>query len=118
MPLAAPPEAQVAYAHANDEPLNELMHDYWDWTYDFVPRLEAEQLSPVAVADLLHHIVARLSGPELSDWASLSCEAAVTDPSWGDVRVMAQQAIDALRARGVAIPSLSPDLLRRPIENN
>jgi hypothetical protein len=101
VPLAAPPEAQVAYAHANGEPVNELMHDYWDWTYEFVPQLEAEQLVSAAVADLLHRIVARLSGPELSEWALLPCEAAVTDPAWGDVRVMAQQALDALRARGV-----------------
>jgi hypothetical protein len=118
VPLAAPPEAQVAYAHANGEPVNELMHDYWDWTYGFVPRLEAKQLIPAAVAHLLHRIVARLSGPKLSEWASLSCEGAVTDPAWGDVRIMAQQALDALRARGIRIPPLSPDRLRRPIDNN
>lgn len=38
VPLAAPPDAQVAHVDAQGETIDELMHDYCDWTYHLVPR--------------------------------------------------------------------------------
>ena len=105
VPLAAAPDAQVAHVHARGETVDELMHDYCDWTYDFVPRLEAEHLIPKDVAALLHQIDARLRAPELPGWGTLSCEAAVMDPAWVEVRVAARQALDALRVRGGLHPA-------------
>ena len=116
VPLAAPPDAQVEQVHATDETIDELLHDYCDWTYAFVPRLEEEGLVPPGVAAVLHRIDDRLTHAALEGWGSLSCEEAVMDPAWDEVRVLATQALEAFAAVGVSIPPLTPQLLRRPAD--
>jgi hypothetical protein len=51
VPLSFAAEQLVAYSHAQDADLNDIVADFVDWTYDSVPGMVAEGLVPPELAD-------------------------------------------------------------------
>jgi hypothetical protein len=111
VPLAAEPDALVAYAHGRDNsPVDEMVADFCDWTFGFVPLLVETGYVPQSLAALLRRLHDQLLS-QPAELATLPCEAVVTLLAWNDARLLARLALEEFRAMGVTVPELGPGLL-------
>ena len=115
MRLAADGPAIVAYAHANNEPIEDVVADLVDWTESFIPRLVDEGYLTFELAGVVRRLIAQSAIAINAGDPTRSCEEAVMDPEWVPVRQLAREALDGFRELGVSVPDLRPDLLRRDV---
>jgi hypothetical protein len=112
VPLAADGARLVQFAHSRDNsPVDDLVTDFLDWTYGFVPQLVSEGVLPPDFEPLMDGLakaaVAALgAGPREEE-----CEVAVFRTEWVELRALATDALRRFGELGVPVPELGPGLL-------
>lgn len=110
VPLAAPAEQLVAYAHADDFDIDEPVKTFVDWTYDFIPRLAEQGMLPGNLAERLQLLFDQaIAAVQSAPYEA--CETAVLRPEWAVLRDTARSILERFRAAGVPIPDIGSGLL-------
>lgn len=110
VPLAAPAEQLVAYAHDDGVDIDDPVMWFVGWTYDFIPQLSELGLLPSDLPEQLQ-LVFDQAIAAVKSAPTEPCETAVMYPEWTLLRNTARAVLERFAAAGVAVAEAEAEML-------